>query len=223
VVDGVGADDLDRLADVDAEQAGGANEEGVGGDAEAGSDGPADVFSARGDNVEGGGGAEVDDNDGRVGSCWLLVAGCWLLVGGQGSVPEDLQRGDAVDDAVGAHLGGIVGEDGQAGADAGLDEQRLDVAVELGGAAQGGVERRHDRGDGNAGDLGDVQRAQGEEVAEDDAKLVDGGVAVGGDAPVGEQGGGRAGSGEAVEAEDRVGVADVDGEEHERKLLVAGC
>ena len=64
VVDGVGADDLGGLADVDAGQARGAGEESVGGDAEAGGDGAAEVFAAGTDDVEGGGGAEVDDDDG---------------------------------------------------------------------------------------------------------------------------------------------------------------
>ncbi len=91
-------------------------------------------------------------------------------------VAQEIDRGDAVDDAVGADLGGVVGEDGQAGADAGLDEERLDVEVELGGAAQGGVERRDDGGDGDAGDVGHGERAQGEEVAEEDAELVGGEV-----------------------------------------------
>ena len=127
---------------------------------------------------------------------------------------EELVGGDAVDDAVGADLGGIVCEDGQAGADAGLDEDRLDAAVDLGGAAQGRVERRDDRGDDDAGDLRDVHRAQGEEIAEENAKLVDGGVAMSGDAPVGEQRGGSLRRGQAVETEDRIGVAYIDGEEH---------
>ena len=130
------------------------------------------------------------------------------------AAPEDFDGGDAVDDAVGADLGGVVGEDGQAGADAGLDEEGFDVEVELDGAAQGGVERGNDGGDDHAADLGDIERAQGEEVAQDEADLVDGEGAVGGDAPVGDQSGGFAGGGEAVETEDRVGVADVDGEEH---------
>src|ERR1019366_6236366 len=90
--------------------------------------------------------------------------------------------GDAVDDAVGSDFGGIVDEDGHAGADAGFDEERLDVEVEFDGVAQGGIERRDDGGDGDAGDLGDVDGAEREEVAEEDADLADGGAAVGGDA-----------------------------------------
>ena len=126
---------------------------------------------------------------------------------------EEVDGGDAVDDAVGAHFAGIVGEDGQASADAGLDEERLDFEVELAGAAQDRVERRDDGGDGDSGDLGGVDSAQGEELAVEDADLIDGGIAMRGDAPVGDEGrgGGIAGSGEAIEAENRVGVADIDG------------
>ena len=196
VVDGVGADDLGGLADVDAGEAGGAEEERVGGDAEAWSDGSADVFAARGDDVEGGGGAEVDDDDG--GPSFF------------GDVFEEVEGGDAVDDAVCADFGGIVGADGETGAGAGLDEEGLDVEVELGGAAEDGIERRDDGGDGDAGDGGDIERAEAEEAAEEDAELVGGDVALGGDAPVGEELGG-VGRGEAVETEDRVGVAYVDG------------
>ena len=56
-------------------------------------------------HVEGGGGAEVDDDAGAA---------------------EFLEGGDAVDDAVGADLRGVVDRDGHAGLDAGLDEQRLE-------------------------------------------------------------------------------------------------
>ncbi len=125
---------------------------------------------------------------------------------------EVVDGGDAVDDAVGADLGGVVGEDGDAGAGAGLDEEGLDVEVELDGAAEGGVERRDDGGDGDAGDVGEVEGAEGEEVAEEDAELVEGEVA----RVVMRQSARRvagwvAGCGEGVEAEDGVGVADVDG------------
>ena len=123
--------------------------------------------------------------------------------------------GDAVDDAVGADLGGVIGEDGQAGAGAGLDEDGLDVEVEIDGAAQGGVEWRHYGGDDYAGDRGHVDIAQREELTHEHAELVDGDLAAGGDAPVGEQLGGGLGRGfgvrEAVEAEDGVGVAYIDG------------
>jgi len=46
---------------------------------------------------------------------------------------------------------------------------------------------------------------------------------VGGDAPVGQQlrGGRIAGSGKAVEAQDRIRVADIDGEEHKEEVV--GC
>ena len=124
---------------------------------------------------------------------------------------KNLMGGYAVDDAVGADFGGVVGEDGQAGAGSGFDEEGLEVEVAFGDAAEGGVERRDDGGDDDSGDGGDIERAEGEEVAEEDGELVDGDVAAGGDAPVGEEFGGGFGCGEAVEAEDCVGVADVDG------------
>ena len=56
----------------------------------------------------------------------------------------------------------------------GSTKSGLDAEVELDGAAQGGVERRNDGGDDHAGDLAAIERAQGEEIAEDDADLVDG-------------------------------------------------
>jgi hypothetical protein len=199
VVDCAGADDLGGLTNVDAGQAGGAGEEGVGRDGEARGNGSAEELALGGDAIEGSSSAEVDDDDRRVWACNLF---------------EELVGGDAVDDAVGAYLRRIVGEDGQAGADTGFDEEWLDATEVFGGAAQGGVERRHDRGDNNAADLRNIERAQSEEVAEENAKLVDGGIAVGGDAPVGEQGSRGLWRGNAVETENRVGVADVDGEEH---------
>ena len=205
VVDGVGADDLGGLADVNAGQAGGAVEEGVGGDAEAGGDGSAEVLAARGDAVEGGGGAEVDDQDWWVGRRPLPSAGS---LKNSWAATQLTMRSAPTSAGLSVRMGRPV-------RDAGLDEERLDVEVELGDAAQDGIERRDDGGDGDAGDGGHIQRAQGEEVVEEHAELVDGYVAVGGDAPVGEQGGGggRRGLrvGEAIEAEDRVGVADVDG------------
>ncbi len=109
---------------------------------------------------------------------------------------------------------GVVGEDGQAGLDAGLDEEGLEVEVELADLAQDGIERRDDRGDDDAGDDGHLEVVEGEEVLEDDAALGGGLVDGRGDAPVGDELRRLRLGGEVVEAEDRVGVADVDGEEH---------
>ena len=77
-------------------------------------------------DVEGGRGAEVDDDDGWVGERSAVVR--FYVVR---CVAEDVEGGDGVDDADGADLGGSVGEDGQAGADARLDEERLGVEVAL--------------------------------------------------------------------------------------------
>ena len=115
----------------DAGEAGGAGEERVGGDAETRSDGSAEELAFAGDDVEGGGGAHVDDDGGAA---------------------EHVECGDAVDDAVGADFAGVVGEDGEAGLDAGLDEERLDLEEVFADAAQRGVERRDDGGDGDAVD-----------------------------------------------------------------------
>jgi len=129
VVDGAGADDLGGLADVDAREAGRAGKQRFGGDPETGGDGSAEELAFGGDDVEGGGGAEVDDDDGRVRARRIL---------------EELVGRDGVDDPVGADVDGVVGEDGQTGADAWFDEERLEFEVELDGSAQSGVERRND-------------------------------------------------------------------------------
>src|SRR5579875_3556919 len=66
VIDRVAADDFCRTFDFDAGQAGGAGEEGVGGDVEAGGEGSADEHTFGGEDVEVGGGAEVDDDAGAA-------------------------------------------------------------------------------------------------------------------------------------------------------------
>ena len=151
VVDGACADDLGGAFDVDAGEAGGAAEEGFGGDAEAGRDGSAEELAAGGDDVEGGGGAHVDDDAGAF---------------------EAVEGGDAVDDAVGADLGGVVGEDGQAGFDARLDEERADFEELLADGAKGGVDGRDDGGDGDAGDVVHGDAGDLKEAAEEHAELV---------------------------------------------------
>ena len=110
-----------------------------------GSDGAAEELALCGDDVEGGGGAHVDDDGGAA---------------------EQIEGGDAVDDAVGADFAGVVGEDGKAGLDAGLDEERADVEEGFADAAEGGVERRDDGGDGDAGDDVGREAAHGEEGLE---------------------------------------------------------
>ena len=108
MADGVGAYDFGGALDVDAAETGGAGEERFGAEPEAGSDGSAEIFAFLGDDFEFGGGAEVDDDAGAA------VA---------------LNGGNAVADAVGAELGGVVDEGGHAGLDAGLDEERVEIEV----------------------------------------------------------------------------------------------
>ncbi len=191
VADGVGADDLCRALDVDAAQARGAREERVGAEAEAGRDGAAEIFAARGDHFKFCGRAEVDHD------AWAAVA---------------LEGGDAVGDAIGAKLGGIVDEHLHAGLDAWLDEHRLDVEVGFAHLAQRGVDGRHHRSDDDVRDLAGRHAVHLKEVHEEDAVLVDGLRAMRGDAPVrGELG---LFAIELVEAESRVGVADIESEQH---------
>ena len=120
---------------------------------------------------------------------------------------------DAVEEAIGAEVGGVVGEDGDAGLDAGLDEHGLEGEEALGHGAEGGVEWRDDGGDGDAGDDGEVEVVEAEEALEEQAELVGGVLAVGGGAPSGD-GLGPIVAGEVEQGGDDVGVADVKSEEH---------
>ena len=97
-----------------------------------GGDGTAEELAFGGDDVEGGCGAHVDDDAGGV---------------------EAVEGGDAVDDAVGADLGGVVGEDGEAGLDAGLDKDGAEVEVEVADVAEGCVGGWNDGGDADAGHI----------------------------------------------------------------------
>ena len=191
VADGVGADDFCGALDVDAAQAGGAIEKRVGAEAQAGRDGAAEILAAGGDDFKLGRGAEVD-HDAR--------AAVFLICG------------DAVGNAIGAKLGGVVDQQLHAGLDAGLDEERLDVEVGFADLAQRGVDGRNDGGDDDVGDLARRHAVHLEKIDEEDAVLVDGLRAMRGDAPVrGELG---LGAIELVEAEGRVGVADIESEQH---------
>ena len=110
VIDSSGSNDFGGLFDLDALQAGGAGEKRVGGDAKPRSDGAAEELAFFREHVEGGCGAHVDDDAGAA---------------------EALEGRDAVDDAVRAKVGGIVDENGNAGFDAGFDEDWLHLEIEL--------------------------------------------------------------------------------------------
>src|SRR5690606_3216713 len=120
------------LDDLDAAQRGGTSEERIEADVDAGEDRTPEVLATGGDGVEGGGGAEVDD-DGRP--------------------AVQVERGDGVGDAVGAHLLRVVVEDGQPGADAGLDHDRVVAEVALAHATQRAGDPRHRRAQADAGDV----------------------------------------------------------------------
>ncbi len=97
-----------RAHDLDPRQLGRRLVERVGRDGEPGRDDAARVLAARGDHVEGGRGAEVDDDR---------------------ALRPALVGGHRVDDPVGADLARVLVQDRHAGLDAGADDQRLDVEV----------------------------------------------------------------------------------------------
>jgi hypothetical protein len=117
---------------------------------------------------------------------------------------------DAVDDAVGACLTGIVGEYGKAGLHAGLDEERTDVEEGFAEAADGGIERRDDRGDGDAGDDFRREPTHAEQGLEENAELVGGLFVGGGNAPVSHHVRGFGAVCGREETKYRVGVADIE-------------
>ena len=99
-------DHVPRLDELDPAQRRGPSEQGVEADVDPGEDGAAEVLALRGDGLEGGGGAEVDDDRGAT---------------------EQVEGGDGVGDAVGADLLGVVVEDGQPGAHARLDDREQGI------------------------------------------------------------------------------------------------
>lgn len=153
---------------------------------------PCGVLPARGDRVEGGRRAEVDDD---------------------GGPPVELDRRHRVDDAVGADLLGVVHEDRDAGLDAGFHEDGGHVSVVAPGDLAQLVQ---DRGDGGADrDAVDAvaefvaeQRVHAHQALEEHGQFVGGAAGVGGDAPVLDD------LLPVEQAEDGVRVAYVDGEQH---------
>ena len=94
----------------------------------------------------------------------------------------------------------------------GSTKQRLNVEVGFADLAQSGVDGRNNGGDDDVRDLAGRQAVHLEKVDEEDAVLVDGLRAVRGDAPVrGELG---LFAVEVVEAQRRIGVADIESEQH---------
>ena len=188
---GVGPDDLGGALDVYAAETRGAVEERIGAEAEAGSDGAAHILAAPRDHFKLGGGAEVD-HDARA--------------------AESLVRSDGVSETVCAEFGGIVDEHGHAGLDAGLDEHGFDFEIEFTDLAERGVDRRHNGSDDDVRDLLGGHAVHLKEIDEEDAVLIHGLGAMGGDAPM--RGEFRLFSVEPEEAEDRVGISDIESKQH---------
>jgi hypothetical protein len=160
----------------------------------------ADVFGR--DGLERGGGAEVHHHY---------------------RAAEEIEGGDGVGDAVGAHLLGVVVEDGQPGADARLHDHGRLPEVALAHPAQRPGHPGHRRAHADAGDVVVEREAvEAQELLDDQRMLVGGALGVGGDAPVVEQMGVSQRATdvvlvvglEVVEPDDGLRVADVDDQEH---------
>jgi len=121
---------------------------------------------------------------------------------------ETVVGGDRVDQAVGAQLARVVDADGHAGPQAGPDEDRVVAEVAVAHALVLGLELRDDGGDDRRVEVVEGQAAQVEQVREGGPELVRGRRAHGGKAPVLDE------VLAAEGAEMRLGIADVDDEEH---------
>src|SRR6185437_9337188 len=121
---------------------------------------------------------------------------------------EASAQGNRVDEPVGADLAGIVVADRHAGLQARTDDEHLVPEIALGHGSPFGLQVGHGGGDDRAGEVREGDAAQLQEVAERGPKLVGGGLAHGGKAPVLDQ------VIAAEGAEVGLGVADVDDEEH---------
>src|SRR5215203_2640764 len=184
---GVLADHRPGRHQLDPAQLSGPLDQGVHGDLDAGGDGRAQVLAPLGDGVEGGGGAEVDHHHRPP-------------VGGVG--------GDRVDHPVGPDLARVVGQDGQPGADPGLHDQRLHLAVAPDHLAQGLGGPGHHRGDHHPAGVTQLQPLLGQEPAQQQGMLVGGPLGDGGGPPV-------LGQLVALEHPDGdLGVPDVHREQH---------
>ncbi len=120
----VGADDGARRLEVDLRETRGLGEERLGGRLDTRSDGAAQIGALRVDDVDGGGGPEVDDDD----------------------RPAEPREGrHAVDDAVGADLVRVVVADRHAGLQPRPDDHHVAVARDLGEVLPRRGEPRNDR------------------------------------------------------------------------------
>ena len=194
-VDGRLADDRARLLEVDAHELGGALVQGLHGDLDPGGDDAAEELAVGRDDVVVDRGAEVDHHAGGV---------------------EAVVGGDRVDQAVGAELARVVDADGHAGLQAGPDEDRVVAEVAVAHALVLGLELGDDGRDDRRVEVVEGQAAQLEQVRERGPELVGGRRGHGGKAPVLDEGLAAEG------AEVRLGVADVDDEEHRGRFPTLG-
>ena len=121
-----------------------------------------------------------------------------------------MECADTIGDAVGADFAWIVGEDGQAGFDAGLDEKRLLAEVAIAKLAKDPVDGRDDGGNDTAADGGGVDILALDEASDENALLVGSLAGARADAPGRAEVAGMALGRERVEGDHGVGVVDVE-------------
>src|SRR4051794_14858154 len=186
------ADERARIGEVDLGQLGPPLGERVHRDLDAGRDDPAQVLAGRRDDVIGDRGAEVDA-DARPAQPGV--------------------GGYRVDQAAGPELARVVDPDGHSGLQPRADHEHVVVQV----APPHLLPLRNELGDGRGHDrrveVGEAHAAQLQQVAQRRSELVRGGLAHGREAPVLDE----LVAGERSEV--RLGVADVDGEEHHRIMV----
>ena len=182
------ADGVLRLRHVHLDELGGTRRQGLHGDLDAGSDRTAHVVAVGVDDIEVGRGAEVDDHDRRA-------------------IP--LAAGNGVDDAIGAHLGGVLHGDTHAGARAGPDHEGHESEVALAHLRPLHGKARDDRGDGHLVDhFARTLVAQRQETDQEPGDLIAGAVPHGGQAPMLDD------LAAVHEADDGLRVANVHSEKH---------
>src|SRR6266540_1769509 len=162
VRDGVAADGLLRLEELDAIEARRPRDQCFGGGHEAGRDRPAHEFPARVHAVEGGGRAEVDHDEG------LAI---------QGDAAHDVAQ------AIGPDLVGRVDEKRHRVDPSRIDGEGLDPEVRVRHRLQRLLHRRHHVGNGDAGEARPLYPPGGEQCLDEDAVLVGRLLAPRGEAP----------------------------------------
>ena len=120
-----------------------------------------------------------------------------------------VESADGVGDPVCADLLGVVIENGHPGLDAGLEDHGVELEIALGHLPERRRQPGDDRGDGHAFHVPEQRHfPMSEEIVDQREMFVAGALVVGGDAPVVCQ------LVILVEADDGLGVADVDDKEH---------